>query len=280
MITLSEIETLLSSRRLDEAEAALAVLLAKSPADAEARMLLGICGQMKGDTDRFCRIYGELAPSLGARAEAGEESPVIARWRNYLRVATYLVALGVITLTGVCQASPAIDRDDPDTIESEPAKLPATADQIVELPEFRNFPAETNVITVTRTDGTRIWIARVKQEFKDSVPQEMYAADPYRNDREVKGEAVRLLQRAMPRKKGAWKLAQGAFVVREDISRVGSRETIDIYMAIDERMKLMPEPRPHTRYNMRGRDDFKPRTKYAMGGRPMPVILDDDEYDF
>ena len=106
MKTLSEIETLIANRCLDEATAELETILKKSPDDAEARMLFGICGQLKGDADCFCRVYRELAPSLAARAESGEESPVVARWRHYLRVATYLVALGVISLTGSSLAAP------------------------------------------------------------------------------------------------------------------------------------------------------------------------------
>lgn len=106
MKTLSEIETLIANRCLDEATAELETILEKSPDDAEARMLFGICGQLKGDADCFCRVYRELAPSLAARAESGEESPVVARWRHYLRVATYLVAPGVISLRGSSLAAP------------------------------------------------------------------------------------------------------------------------------------------------------------------------------
>ena len=101
-------------------------------------MLLGICGQLKGDTDCFCEVYRELAPSLGARAEVGEESPVIARWRQYLRVASYLVSLGIITLTGTGLAAPTSGlfetNNAPALAKIESIRKTLNADEIKKLP--------------------------------------------------------------------------------------------------------------------------------------------------
>lgn len=138
MKALTEIESLIANRQLDDAEAALEDFLAKVPDDVEARMLLGICGQLKGDADCFCEVYRELAPSLDARAKAGEESPVIARWRQYLRVASYLMTLGIITLTGTGLAAPTsglfkIDNA-PALAEVESIRKTLNADEMKNLP--------------------------------------------------------------------------------------------------------------------------------------------------
>lgn len=137
MKELSEIEALIANFRLEEAKEQLGAMLEKEPENAEVRMLLGVCGQMNGDTDCFCRIYRELAPSLVARAEAGEESPVIARWRNYLRVAAYLVALGVITLTGTGLAAPTSGLFETNNA-SKSAEI-KSAEKVLDVGQFKNL---------------------------------------------------------------------------------------------------------------------------------------------
>ena len=100
MKTIEEIEGMIRAKRIDEAVAELERLLVARPDDAEARMLFGVCQQMKGETESFCEVYRELAPQLSAREAAGEVSPVVSRWRQYCKVAAYLVALGLVTFIG------------------------------------------------------------------------------------------------------------------------------------------------------------------------------------
>lgn len=49
---------------------------------------------------------------MSVREAAGEDSPVVSRWRHYCKVAVYLVAIGVITLAGTGSAEPVTNRLD------------------------------------------------------------------------------------------------------------------------------------------------------------------------
>ena len=111
MKTIEEIEGMIRAKRIDEAVDELESLLAERPDDAEARMLFGVCQQMKGRTEAFCEIYRDLAPSMSVRDSSGEDSSVVSRWRHYCKVAAYLVAIGVISLVGTgCASKPSLDR--------------------------------------------------------------------------------------------------------------------------------------------------------------------------
>ena len=129
MKTIEEIEGMIRAKRIDEAVDELESLLAERPDDAEARMLFGVCQQMKGRTEAFCEIYRDLAPSMSVRDSSGEDSPVVSRWRHYCKVAAYLVAIGVITLAGTgCALNSSSDRGI--TIETK------SSENAIDMPKY------------------------------------------------------------------------------------------------------------------------------------------------
>ena len=138
MKELSEIETMIANCRLEEASAELETILGKSPDDAEARMLFGVCQQMMGRTEAFCEVYRDLAPSMSVRDASGEDSHVMTRWRHYCKVAAYLVAIGVITLAGTGSVELASDRMDKvvssQTAEAKPSEMMTDVAQLKNLP--------------------------------------------------------------------------------------------------------------------------------------------------
>lgn len=279
MKTLDEIESLVKAGCVNQAVDELNGFLDREPEDDEARILLGVCSQLKGDTDGFCRIYNELRPTLSVREAAGEISSVTSRWRHYRKVAAYLVTVGLVSFVEATIQPALADGQEPLSVRSTAeavSKIPATADQIALMPEFRNFPEGTNVIAITRADGTRIWVARERQPFCIDADDVESAPFPSEQRFNAIRQAISLLNRAIDDCPNIGKKSRLVIkkrrkqVVREDISRVGNKGTVEIYLAVDERVERVGSGEDGTKYNMGGR----PMTKYNMGGRPFSI--DDD----
>ena len=129
MTTIAEVEDLVRRHEIDAALEELGRMLEERPDDAEARMLFGVCQQMRGRTESFCEIYRDLAPSMSVRDSSGADSPVVSRWRHYCKVAAYLVAIGVITLAGTgCALNSSSDRGI--TIETK------SSENAIDMPKY------------------------------------------------------------------------------------------------------------------------------------------------
>lgn len=181
-----EIDGLVKSRKIDEALGELERILAEKPEDAEARMLFGVCQQMKGETESFCEVYRELAPQLSAREAAGEVSPVVSRWRQYCKVAAYLISLGIVTLVGG-NIQIACAEDEP---SSAVEQVKFSIKQEFQKPEFAPLLAgTTNLVKVSLGGSNVLVVARgevkersdsfngrssVLQDMKDDLSEKAY----------------------------------------------------------------------------------------------------------
>lgn len=245
MKSIAEIELLIKNNRVDDAEAALNEVLAGHPEDVEARLLLGVCGQMRGDTASFCRIYDELAPELTARAQTGETTAAVARWRHYCKVASYLAVLGLITFVGTtvqvaCAAEP--------PAQQENGTLPATPEQVLAMPEFKPvFDGSTNIVQVKRSDGTLLIVARSDAQLDyDDEDERSEARD------EAKTRAERLISELVG------SMAEyTTVVVRETVDwKARKRADVAVYVMFDGRAAKVDIDRGF-------------RKKYGLGGRKL-----------
>lgn len=66
MKTLDEIKQMMAAGDTAQADEALKELLAKEPANLQAKMLYGTCRQLLGDEETFKRIHDELMPKMDA----------------------------------------------------------------------------------------------------------------------------------------------------------------------------------------------------------------------
>lgn len=158
MTTIAEVEDLVRRHEIDAALEEIGRMLEERPDDAEASMLFGVCQQMKGRTEAFCEVYRDLAPSMSVREAAGEVSSTVTRWRHYLRVASYLLALGVITLTGSVYAESQSAMSEGAVCEDKSAPVVGTATKIEDFQAAANDPSVAQMAQED-PDGCRIFIA-------------------------------------------------------------------------------------------------------------------------
>lgn len=108
------IRQMMAGGEVERARAELEAVLAVSPGDVEARLLLGTCRQLLGDEAGFRRVHDELAPELDRREAAGETSCVIEAWRKYRTLFRYVAAAGLVigatTILCGCYGVPASNR--------------------------------------------------------------------------------------------------------------------------------------------------------------------------
>ena len=248
MNKIAEIEVLVKNNRIDDAEAALNEVLAARPEDVEARLLLGVCGQMRGDTASFCRIYDELAPELTPRDRAGETTPAVARWRHYCKVASYLAVLGLITFVGTTVQ---VARAAEPPVQQENRTSPATPEQVLTMPEFKPvFDGSTNIVHVKRPDGTLLIVARGYAQLSHDDEDER---------RETRDEATEQAMSLISKLVGS-EDKSAMVVVREMVDwkttvrdyrmRRRGEGSVSVYVMFDKRV---PNSRPMTMYNMGGR---------------------------
>ncbi len=133
------IKQLMESGKVDEASAALKVLLSRNPDDEVAKMLYGTCRQILGDEVAFRRIYDELQPTMDACEAAGEVSERVSLWKKYKAVFVFLFAMGSMTFG--CLAAGAEPEPPP------PAAVAATVDAAAASP--------TNGIAVVAKEDVR-----------------------------------------------------------------------------------------------------------------------------
>jgi len=259
MKCLEKVEELIKNCKPNAALEELESILYEEPENADARILFGVCRQMQGRTEEFCQVYRDLAPTLSARESAGEDSPVVARWRHFCKVASYLVSLGLVTLVG----------GNLQTVHAETTS-PAMATSVFSIenelkkPEFVPILAgTTNLIKVSHGEKGQLIVARGTAIFDSADDEDEIDAAR----RAARSSACNMILEATnsPQRRPSHSRIQFA---RAEIERKGQGGVVVAYYYCIFDEKPSEGNEVHSRYNMGG------RSKYNMGGRP--IISCDD----
>ena len=103
MKTLDEIKQMMAADDTAQADEALKELLANEPNNLQAKMLYGICSQLRGDEKTFQNIYDELAPVMEQTLRREQQPETVSLWRKYHTLWMSLIVGGLV-LAGTAAA--------------------------------------------------------------------------------------------------------------------------------------------------------------------------------
>jgi len=255
MKCLDTVEALIKNCKVDAALKELEPILLEEPDNAEARILFGVCRQMQGRTEEFCQVYRDLAPTLSARESAGDDSPVVARWRHFCKVASYLISLGLVTLVGG-----SLQVVHADTIPPAVETRVFSIEEELEKPEFEPLlDGTTNLVQVSRGYDEQLVVVRVMATF-DFTDEDEDKIDAAR--REARFLAYKMILKATNSSRRRLK-PRHIQLARSQIQRKGQGGVVVAYYYYNSAdAKPSEDTEVYSRYNMGGR----PMTKYNMGG--------------
>ena len=96
MKLIDEIKQLMAAGDTAQADEALKELLANDPDNLQAKMLFGICSQLRGDEKTFRRIYDELAPMMEHTLRREQQPETASLWKKYRTLWKSLIVGGLV----------------------------------------------------------------------------------------------------------------------------------------------------------------------------------------